>query len=481
MKNRVILGCALCVLVGCVNDMFSCHADAHSASTSTSRSCGTKDSFKDMHACLGDPQKAYDFFERLSLQHDDIDHESVVCIFEMFQEKMSALLSRKDAWHKYKLAECFLFNYDESMNEEGATYVRKIDCSEKPEHKFVIKGDIHGDFEAVMHMLHFYNVRGKMTGFSINDPRLNFVFLGDYIDRGYSGINTLCALMVFACCNIDRVVLLRGNHETWALSQSVEIEYNFCREILRKYGENKGIDLYIKACSCFHFLPVAFFIQWDTQTEHPHTALCCHGGINREYDHRSFLAHPHVLFDSCKFDYHYLGMPRCPFFWNDFDVMPCLGTQEKHMARGSRWIESYTQEGVQKYCTEYGIDCIFRSHQHSPEMMRAIMQGGGVAKLWLTEHGSNLWPGVVVTFGITPRSYLGAYHKLSYDAHAVFTPYGAMPSCGFDLVQLKVKSKPIDEEHGKEDCAHQELFLDDMITSSFGDGSIRPLCPCSIM
>jgi len=48
-------------------------------------------------------------------------------------------------------------------------------------------------------------------------------------------------------------------------------------------------------------------------------------------------------------------------------------------------------------------------------------------------------------------------------------------------VQLKVKSKPIDEEHGKEDCAHQELFLDDMITSSFGDGSIRPLCPCSIM
>ena len=60
----------------------------------------------------------------------------------------------------------------------------------------------------------------------------NCIFLGDYVDRGYHSVETICYLLALKCLAPSRIVLLRGNHETASLTRT----YGFYDEVSRKYG-----------------------------------------------------------------------------------------------------------------------------------------------------------------------------------------------------------------------------------------------------
>ena len=67
-----------------------------------------------------------------------------------------------------------------------------------------VVGDVHGQFFDV---LEIFKVGGEL-------PYTNYLFLGDYVDRGYYSVETVTLLVVLKVRFKDRVTILRGNHES---------------------------------------------------------------------------------------------------------------------------------------------------------------------------------------------------------------------------------------------------------------------------
>ena len=87
-----------------------------------------------------------------------------------------------------------------------------------------IAGDIHGQFFDVKNLI------GKGGGV----PDNKFIFIGDFVDRGYNSVETITLLFCLKVKYPDRVYLLRGNHE----SRNITMMYGFLDEINKKYGNS---------------------------------------------------------------------------------------------------------------------------------------------------------------------------------------------------------------------------------------------------
>ena len=85
-----------------------------------------------------------------------------------------------------------------------------------------ICGDLHGQFYDFLELL---RIGGDI-------PTTNYIFIGDFVDRGYNSIETFELLMCYKLKYPSHVTLLRGNHE----SREITRTYGFMDEIMRKYG-----------------------------------------------------------------------------------------------------------------------------------------------------------------------------------------------------------------------------------------------------
>jgi serine/threonine-protein phosphatase PP1 catalytic subunit len=119
-----------------------------------------------------------------------------------------------------------------------------------------IVSDIHGQYKDLTRFLD----TAKHPPFS------NYLFLGDYVDRGKFSIESICLLMAYKVKYPESVFLLRGNHEC----ESITKIYGFYDECTRRYN----VGLWKKYVEAFNMLPVAALID--------DKILCMHGGLSKD-------------------------------------------------------------------------------------------------------------------------------------------------------------------------------------------------------
>lgn len=126
-------------------------------------------------------------------------------------------------------------------------------------------GDLHGQFGDLMRLFDEYgfpSTAGDIT-------YIDYLFLGDYVDRGQHSLETITLLLSLKIEYPDNVHLIRGNHE----AADINALFGFRLECIERMGENDGIWAWTRFNQLFNYLPLAALIEKKI--------ICMHGGIGR--------------------------------------------------------------------------------------------------------------------------------------------------------------------------------------------------------
>ncbi|KAF0033579.1 hypothetical protein F2P81_013645 [Scophthalmus maximus] len=189
-----------------------------------------------------------------------------------------------------------------------------------------ICGDIHGQYYDLLRLFEY-------GGFP---PESNYLFLGDYVDRGKQSLETICLLLAYKIKYPENFFLLRGNHECASINRI----YGFYDECKRRYN----IKLWKTFTDCFNCLPIAAIVD--------EKIFCCHGGLSP--DLQSMEQIRRIMRPTDVPDQGLL----CDLLWSDPDK-DVLGWGEND--RGVSF--TFGSEVVAKFLHKHDLDLICRAHQ----------------------------------------------------------------------------------------------------------------------
>jgi serine/threonine-protein phosphatase PP1 catalytic subunit len=115
-------------------------------------------------------------------------------------------------------------------------------------------GDVHGQYYDLLRLFEY-------GGYP---PESNYLFLGDYIDRGKQSIETICLLFAYKIKYPENFFLTRGNHECASINRI----YGFYDECKKRYSTK----IWKIFTDCFNCLPIAALID--------EKIICMHGGLS---------------------------------------------------------------------------------------------------------------------------------------------------------------------------------------------------------
>jgi serine/threonine-protein phosphatase PP1 catalytic subunit len=189
-----------------------------------------------------------------------------------------------------------------------------------------ICGDIHGQFYDLLRLFEF-------SGFP---PNSNYLFLGDYVDRGKQSIETISLLFALKIKYPENIFILRGNHESTKINRI----YGFYDECKKRY-DKKMWKLFSET---FNYLPVAAIIEGKI--------FCIHGGLSPtliSLEQIQKIQRPTEIPDE--------GL-LCDLLWSDPNPK-ILGWLEND--RGISYI--FGIDVVESFLLKFGFDLICRAHQ----------------------------------------------------------------------------------------------------------------------
>lgn len=174
-------------------------------------------------------------------------------------------------------------------------------------------------------------------------PSGKYLFMGDYVDRGYFSIECYLYLLALKLNYPDQILLLRGNHECRHLTK----HFTFKLECTYKYSE----DIYETCMSSFDALPLCAVIH--------NQFFCVHGGLSPQ------LRLPTDANTVNRFQEPPKSGLMCDLLWTDptedFGTETHDDDYAHNSARGCSYRYSY--RAVCKFLAKNGLLAVIRGHE----------------------------------------------------------------------------------------------------------------------
>lgn len=190
----------------------------------------------------------------------------------------------------------------------------------------ILVGDIHGQFYDFLELL---RIGGE-------PPASNYVFMGDYVDRGHHSVETIQYLILLKLKYPSHITIIRGNHE----SRQVSFSYGLYEEINRKYGNSNP---WHSLTDVFDHMPITAIVDGRI--------FCVHGGLSpkiKRLDQINTIER--------KIEIPHEG-PFCDLMWSDPDDVE----DWKLNHRGAGYL--FGAQVVKEFNHINGLELVARAHQ----------------------------------------------------------------------------------------------------------------------
>ena len=196
---------------------------------------------------------------------------------------------------------------------------------------FTVVGDLHGQFYDLLNIF-------KINGYPSEDNQ--YLFNGDFVDRGIFSIETITTLMAFKILYPNHFFMNRGNHEDVEMNS----RYGFESETIDKYD----IDVFDCFSEFFKFLPLGHVLNKKV--------LVLHGGLFSKED---------VTIKELKKIDRYIEVPytglMCDLLWSDPRNQIGLSPSD----RGAGVL--FGQDVTEKFLSDNNLELLIRSHEVKSE------------------------------------------------------------------------------------------------------------------
>ena len=238
-------------------------------------------------------------------------------------------------------------------------------------------------------------------------PDRNYLFLGDYVDRGKQSLETICLLFAYKIQYPENFFLLRGNHESAGINRI----YGFYDECKRRFS----IKLWKVFSDVFNCLPISALVD--------EKILCMHGGLSPELSSLQQIAD---IQRPC--DVPDVGI-MCDLLWSDPDG-GITGWASND--RGVSYV--FGIDVVNKFLDQHDLDLIVRAHQ-------------------VVEDGYEFFAGRKLVTVFSAPNYCG-----EFDNAGGMLSVGDDLTCSFQLLKPSVNHSPLKSQPPKLDSSKSRMI-----------------------